>query len=233
MTRPLFLLSLLLVGCQTHTGDPELGQRIYRDTPRYAAAYVTACKLSCVDCHNGLPLDGVAARYPAFNPRAGRDFTLEDRISECFRRSENGTAPPPGSPEMEGMKAYLASLTGAPSPQPSPPADLPLASLSAERGHALYVKKCASCHQNDGNGSGPFPPVWGPASYNDGAGMGNVYKLARFVEASMPLGQGHTLTPQEAQDVALFIDSQPRPVFAGKAQDFPGTKPPPGSVYYR
>jgi len=234
LTRQPFLLSLLLVGCQSTARAPDLalGERMFRDTPTHAARFVPTCKLSCVHCHRGLPLGGVAARYPAFNPRAGRQFTLEDRITECFKRSQNGTAPPSGSVEMEALKGYLASLPAG-SPSASPPARLPLEQLSAERGAAHYKLKCVSCHQLDGAGFGPYPPLWGPASYNDGAGMGNVYKLSNFIQANMPVGSEHTLTQQEAGDLALFIDSQPRPVFPGKAEDFPGASPPPGSVYYQ
>ena len=74
--------------------------------------------------------------------------------------------------------------------------------------------------------------LWLLALLLAGAGMGNVYKLGTFIQTNMPLGQGGTLAAQEACDLALYINSQPRPVFPGKAQDFPGSNPPPGSVYY-
>ncbi len=74
--------------------------------------------------------------------------------------------------------------------------------------------------------------LWLLALLLAGAGMGNVYKLGTFIQTNMPLGQGGTLTAQEACDLALYINSQPRPVFPGKAQDFPGSHPPPGSVHY-
>ena len=56
-----------------------------------------------------------------------------------------------------------------------------------------------------------FPPLWGPDSFNDGAGMHRVLTAARFIKARMPLGEAD-LTDDEAFDVAAFINAQPRPV---------------------
>ena len=36
-----------------------------------------------------------------------------------------------------------------------------------------------------------FPLLWGPDSYNNGAGMNRVLTAARFIKARMPLGQEH------------------------------------------
>ena len=48
-------------------------------------------------------------------------------------------------------------------------------------------------------------------SFNWGAGMANINNAAGFIKANMPLGQGGTLTDQQAWDVATFIDSHERP----------------------
>jgi len=56
-----------------------------------------------------------------------------------------------------------------------------------------------------------FPPVWGRDSYNGGAGMHTIATAAAFIKANMPLGQGNTLTDQQAWDLAAFINAQPRP----------------------
>ena len=46
------------------------------------------------------------------------------------------------------------------------------------------------------------------------------------IKIAMPLGQGGTLTDQEAFDVALYFTQQPRPDFTGKQNDWPrGGKP--------
>jgi len=96
----------------------------------------------------------------------------------------------------------------------------------------IYAEKCALCHGKDGEGTynekgeTVFPPLWGPRSFNIGAGMARVNTAAAFVKANMPLGQDNTLTDQEAFDVAEFFTHQPRPDFAGKENDWPhGDKP--------
>jgi thiosulfate dehydrogenase len=88
------------------------------------------------------------------------------------------------------------------------------------------------CHGADGagvRGAGDtyaFPPLWGPQSFNDGAGMARVSIAAAFVHAKMPLGRGGSLSVQEAFDVAAYLTTKPRPVFVGKARDWPrGGKP--------
>ena len=48
-------------------------------------------------------------------------------------------------------------------------------------------------------------------SFNWGAGMANINNAAGFIKANMPLGQGGTLTDQQAWDVATFMDSHERP----------------------
>ena len=65
-----------------------------------------------------------------------------------------------------------------------------------------------------------FPPLWGPDSFNNGAGMHRVLTAARFIKARMPLGRAD-LTDDEAFDVAAFINAQPRPQMANLEQDYP------------
>ena len=71
-----------------------------------------------------------------------------------------------------------------------------------------------------------FPPLWGPDSFNDGAGMGRVLTAAKFIKARLPLGKPD-LTDDEAFDVAAFINSNPRPQMPNLEKDYPdrATKP--------
>lgn len=78
------------------------------------------------------------------------------------------------------------------------------------------------CHAANGAGnpSAGFPPLWGPASFNDGAGMNA--KMASFVRANMPANAPGTLTDQEAADVSAYVLSHPRPKFnANRTVTFP------------
>ena len=66
-----------------------------------------------------------------------------------------------------------------------------------------------------------FPPLWGPDSFNDGAGMHRVLTAARFIKARMPLGDAD-LTDDQAFDVAAYINAQPRPEMAEPRARLPG-----------
>jgi hypothetical protein len=47
-----------------------------------------------------------------------------------------------------------------------------------------------------------------------------------FIHALMPLDRAQSLTPQQAFDVATYIDTRPRPDFPPKVHDWPrGGKP--------
>ncbi len=85
------------------------------------------------------------------------------------------------------------------------------------------------CHGDNGQGLQAsldirdgylFPPLWGPDTFNDGAGMHRVLTAANFIKARMPLGQAD-LTDDEAFDVAAYINSTERPQMANLEQDYP------------
>jgi thiosulfate dehydrogenase len=56
--------------------------------------------------------------------------------------------------------------------------------------------------------------------------MARYRTAALFVLHNMPLDRPNSLTPQQALDVARYIDTRPRPDFAGKEYDWPrGSRP--------
>jgi thiosulfate dehydrogenase len=221
----------------------RLGLSIVNDTQAHAKAYV-GNGLNCVSCHldagrvaYAAPLVGLTGIFPEYRARRGRVESLEERINDCFVRSMNGRPLPPGSPEMVGLLAYTAWLSqGVPTGSevrgrgfrdliaPAKP--------DPARGKSLYAQKCAACHGASGQGlrgAGPvfvFPPLWGSQSFNTGAGMARVSVAAAFVQAKMPLGNGGTLTDQEAYDIAAYFTAQPRPKFGAAIKDWPkGERP--------
>ena len=203
----------------------QKGKLLFDQTPKYAYHYV-GNKLACGDCHSrsgtadyAAPLVNVAGLFPMFSKRAGHEITLKDRIQECFVRSEAGRPLPPDSPEMQALVAYIRSLScndqnGKPCAKRGL-VKLPELKGDPARGKLVYVKaECAICHGKDGAGIPPImPPVWGPSSYNDGAGMNNPSKMAAYVFHNMPQNNPGSLTPQQAYDVSTYIHSMPRPKF--------------------
>ena len=220
----------------------SFGLKIAEQTSASVKANVGA-GLSCTSCHLkaartpiAAPWVGLWGVYPEYDPRSGQVITLADRINECFRRSMNGKPLRLDSIAMRGLLSYIwwlskdvptgVSVTGRgftriEAPRPADPV----------KGRTLYTEKCAACHGASGQGvTGPggkvvFPPLWGPRSFNIGAGMARLDTAAAFVKGKMPLG-GVTLTDQEAFDVAAYFTRQPRPDFKAKQGDWPnGDKP--------
>jgi thiosulfate dehydrogenase len=212
---------------------------------RLAAAQTNG--LNCQNCHLeagtrflGNNYSAVAATYPKFRARSGGIENIEQRVSDCFRRSLNGEPPTADSREMAAIKAYILwigkDVPKAQSPKGAGIARLDFLPRAADPkiGREVYLKYCASCHQANGEGLLDaaqkyyvYPPLWGDDSYNTAAGMHRIGHLAGFVKYNMPHGQASfsrpVLTDAEAWDVAAFVNSQPRP-HRHFSQDFPNPK---------
>ncbi len=202
----------------------RLGKLIFDETPKYASAYV-GNRLSCSDCHiqsgtmsHSAPMINVANMFPMFNKRAGHVISMQQRFQECFTRSENGRPLPEDGNEMKALTAYVNWLSkdGVKGKEYQGRGFVKIADLTGNpvKGKSLYASRCTGCHGTDGVGVPPvLPPVWGPDSYNDGAGMNNPKKMAAFLVHNMPQNHPGTLSPREAFDVASFVHSMPRPKF--------------------
>lgn len=200
-------------------------------------------KLRCTSCHldegrreNGSWV-GVFARYPQYRGRSGVVETIEYRVNDCFRRSMNGTAIDPAGPDMRDILAYFAFLSQG------VPIGAPAASGAARRqkwaafaadtaaGARVFAASCAKCHGVSGEGTAVAPPVWGPQSYNIGAGMSRVRTAAEFISRNMPFDAPGTLADSLAFNVAAYLNAHPRPDFRGKENDWPNGDPPPDVAY--
>jgi len=213
------------------------GYEIVMNTQQHVKGYVGNA-LNCRNCHLEAgrvpyagPFVGVYAGMPEYRSRNAKMNTIEIRINDCFERSMNGKALPYDGPEMGALVAYMAWMSkGVPAGAKLPERGFAPVKVSRPanftNGKSLYAAKCATCHGTDGQGTPNAPPVWGPLSYNKGAGLTRVSLAAAFIQRSMPLGQAGTLTDEEAYDLAAFINSQPRPEFPARLQDWPkGGKP--------
>lgn len=200
-------------------------------------------RMNCSSCHlnagtvaRGASLAGAYARFPQWNVRAGRIIALQDRLAECFLYSMNGTPPAYSSREMVAMVAYIAWISrGTPTLATPDPANgfklpEPAASPDASAGARIYAQKCATCHGASGAGIAlSVPPLWGPDSFNDGAGMHRLGSMAGFVRYNMPLNAPGTLDEAQSYQVAAYVLSHARPAFA---KTRPIAFPPKPAAYF-
>ncbi len=213
--------------------------------------------LACANCHlkegtqaGSASWVGVIDRFPQFGGRSNKIGTIEDRINGCMERSMNGKKLPPDSEPMKAIVAYMEWLgEGLPTDRQKEytgyaEMEIPERAVDLPKGEALYMKECMVCHGERGQGirladaseGYLYPPLWGPDSYNNGAGMHRVITAAEFIKGNMPFGQATwdnpKLTDEEAFDVAGYINSFDRPVKAGTENDYPDKKLKPVSTPY-
>lgn len=205
--------------------------------------------MNCQNCHLdagtkpwGLNYGSVYSTYPKFRDRSGSVETIYKRINDCMQRSLNGKALDTNSKEIKAIYAYIQWL-GKDIPHGKKAIGsgiemLPVLSIAAnpQKGALVYSLQCQKCHGADGQGEMYpdgmmylYPPLWGPHSYNNGAGINQLSKLAGFIKNNMPNGINYhqpTLSNEDAWNVAAYINSHERPHF-DKSKDWPilATKP--------
>jgi thiosulfate dehydrogenase len=206
----------------------RLGRAIFTHTQENAIAYV-GNGLNCSNCHldagrlaNSAPLWAAWGMYPAYRKKNKHVNSYGERLQGCFMYSMNGKAPPLDSKELLALETYSywmakgapagTKLAGAGYPDLPRPARTP----DFTRGKTVFDSHCALCHGADGQGQKVagayvFPPLWGPQSFNWGAGMHNVNTAAGFIKANMPFSRGGSLSDQDAWDVAMYMNGHERP----------------------
>ena len=220
----------------------HIGPEVPNPANRYAGN-----NLACGNCHLeagtkkfGLPIFGLFGQFPRYSSRSGAEITIEERVDSCMSRSMNGRPMPHDAGQMLAIVAYIKFLsTGVPPGQELPglgAGKMPELARAADpaRGGVIYNNTCADCHGIDGLGvrrSLPtvdlgymMPPLWGPDSFNDGAGMARLITAANFVHFNMPHGADYLnpqLSVEDAWDVAAYVVSQPRPHKQGLERDYP------------
>jgi thiosulfate dehydrogenase len=189
--------------------------------------------MNCQNCHLeagtkifGNNYSSVNSTYPKYRARSGSVENVYKRINDCFERSLNGKSLDTNSREIQSIAAYIQWL-GKDVPKGKKATGAGLKDVAvldraadAETGRILYSQKCVSCHQSTGEGimnagqtAYVYPPLWGPHSYNKGAGLFRISNFAKFIKYNMPLGVSYTntqLTDEEAWDIAAFVNSRPR-----------------------
>jgi thiosulfate dehydrogenase len=216
----------------------KYGKELIANTSEYLGPKGSVKQISngmnCQNCHLnagsqpwGNNYFAVEATYPKFRERSGLIEDQVKRVNDCFERSLNGRALDSSSTEMKAILAYIKWLGTDVPPKTSPkgsgifklkPLERP---ADPQRGNQIYVEKCQSCHQANGEGllaengkSYTYPPLWGKNSYNSGAGLYRISNFAGYAKYNMPLGvtyENPILTDEEAWDVAAYVNAMPRP----------------------
>ncbi len=219
------------------------GRELIVNTPKYigpdgSVGHYLGNKMTCGNCHLdggtrafGFNFFSTHARYPQYRGRENNVLNLGERINNCVERPHNGTPLPLDSKEIIAIECYMRWLSGnVPvgghvKGDEMPELEFPEREADLQKGEAIYVKECASCHGLAGAGvmkpdsiSYLYPPLWGPLSYQNGSSPSRVIKLARFIKANMPdkkaTWRKPYLTDEQAIDVAAFVNNgelHPRP----------------------
>ena len=214
------------------------GRELISHTSQYLGPSGKVMKISngmnCQNCHleagtvpYGNNFGEVATKYPVLRGRSGKVEQIEDRVNDCFQRSLNGEKLDENSDEMQAIVAYLKwvgkdintkdSLIGL-GRKPLRPLDRKADPI---KGKTVFIQHCVECHGTKGEGKmldnnleWEYPPLYGPDSYNTGAGQFRLSMFAAFVKHNMPFGttfQYPVLSDEEAWDVAAYVNSMNRP----------------------
>ena len=224
------------------------GQELIAHTSRYLGPKGSVAQITngmnCQNCHLqagakawGNNFAAVFSTYPKFRDRSGQVETIYKRVADCMERSLNGTAVDSNSREFKAIYAYIKWLgqdvQKGKKPHGSGIEKLPYLDRAADpqKGQIVYTAQCQSCHGANGEGlltldelEYAYPPLWGPNSYNDGAGLYRLSNFAGYVKNNMPnLLTSHknpTLTDEESWDIAAYVNSQSRP-HKDQSKDWP------------
>lgn len=224
------------------------GQELIAHTSKYLGPKGSVAQITngmnCQNCHLqagakawGNNYGAVFSTYPKFRDRSGQVESIYKRVADCMERSLNGTAVDSNSKEFKAINAYIKWLgqdvQKGEKPHGSGIEKLPYLDRAADpkKGQIVYTAQCQSCHGANGEGQltldeleYAYPPLWGPHSYNDGAGLFRLSNFAGYVKNNMPyLLTSHDnpkLTTEECWDVAAYVNSQSRP-HKDQSKDWP------------
>ncbi|MCF4128661.1 sulfur oxidation c-type cytochrome SoxA [Methylobacterium sp. SyP6R] len=167
---------------------------------------------ACAGCHTEASLQGVTARYPAWDAATGRPIDIEGRVDLCRTRHQGATPLKREGRDLLALTAYLGHLSrGAAIASPDDPR---LAPARAE-GQRLFTTpmgqlgfSCAACHdENRGRrlGAATIPqghPTGYPLYRLEWQDLGSLERRFRNCLTGM---RAEPFTPGSAEAVALTL----------------------------
>ncbi len=209
------------------------------DTGRYVSPllHIWSTDMKCSSCHRNagnLPYAGDLGQSTVIMPIMMTDRNkptrFDRRVLRCYARSMNWFDLGMESPVLPYIRIYsnwLAQKDGLSIGILYPGRGMPRLYDTMERGASImagekiYKTICIGCHGKNGwSGVGNIykgfepPPIAGPNSFNDTAGMAQRDRMAGFIYYNMPPGSSnnmHALTRQQSLDVAAYLVAQGRP----------------------
>ncbi len=209
------------------------------DTGRYVSPLlrIWSTGMKCSSCHinsGNMPYAGdlgqAAVLMPTMMTDRNKPTRFDRRVLRCYARSMNWFDLGTESPVLPYVRIYsnwLAQKDGLQIGVLYPGRGMPRLydtlgqGSSILAGEKIYKTVCSGCHGKNGwGGVGKIykgyepPPLAGPYSYNNAAGLAKRDRLAGFIYFNMPPGashQRHALTVQQALDVAAYLTAQGRP----------------------
>ncbi|MFZ1311529.1 MAG: cytochrome C, partial [Chitinophagaceae bacterium] len=145
------------------------GEDIIANTSRYFGPHGSVAPITngmnCQNCHLiagkkswGNNYSVVFSSYPKFRDRSGATETVYKRVSDCFERSLNGTAPDSTSREYKAIYSYIKWL-GKDVKKGEKPVGNGIEKISYMdraadpiKGKGIYTAQCQSCHGANGEG---------------------------------------------------------------------------------
>ena len=99
------------------------------------------------------------------------------------------------------------------------------------RGAALFAATCTRCHGAEGLGTPVAPPLWGPRSFNIGAGMARLWTAAAFIRDNMPNDRAVASPTSRRRRGRLYRFPAASGFRRAKERDWPNGNPPPDVAY--
>lgn len=110
---------------------------------------------ACADCHGDArrSMNGIAARYPAFDKALARPVTLDQRINLCRANHQQATALPYESRDLLALSAFVAHQSRG---VPITAGDDPQVKPFVQQGRDLFMQRegqlnlaCTNCHDDN------------------------------------------------------------------------------------